>query len=380
MYSFHKPQILLSDLLLDLFIRKPAELLLSEFKEYFKTENIILLNSARHGISLALKAKGIGREFEVIVPSLICNSVPDAVLEAGAIPVFCDIESRGFNMDPKVCESMITEKTKAIVVSHLFGIPADMDQFQTIAKNHDLILIEDCAQSLGAEWEGKKVGTVGDFGVFSFGISKNISATGGGILVWKDPEMILTISNLVHSRNHSNLRKLAIATATAILLKPWIYGILRDRLRRVGELKRNREFIEFEGDMAGTDMKLVLRQFLRYERIMEMRNSNARFYFEKLEVPYVHHCLPMNCRPTFLYFPIVTENKEQIRKFLLNRGFETSDLNFNLVFREKKYVKFVKGNFPNLEKIIDNYLLLPLSHSLEIPERICSLLELGGET
>jgi len=102
----------------------------------------------------------------------------------GAIPVFVDIEPDSYNIDPNLIEKAITKKTKAIVPVHLFGQVADMDPIMEIAKKHGLAVIEDAAQAIGAEYKGRKAGSIGDFGCFSFYPSNNLGATGdGGMIV-----------------------------------------------------------------------------------------------------------------------------------------------------------------------------------------------------
>lgn len=138
---------------------------------------------------VALKAVGIGAGDEVIVTPYTFIASASSILQANAIPIFVDIDPDTYNIDPAKIEANITDKTKAIMVVHIAGLPADMDAITDIAKRHNLRVIEDCAQAHGAEWRGRKVGSFGDAGAFSFQASKNLTAGEGGIVVTNDEQV-----------------------------------------------------------------------------------------------------------------------------------------------------------------------------------------------
>ncbi|HEY7210259.1 MAG TPA: DegT/DnrJ/EryC1/StrS family aminotransferase [Bryobacteraceae bacterium] len=155
-------------------------------------------HGARFGISAsngtvtleaALIAAGIGPGDEVIVPPITFIATATAVLRVGAVPVFVDIEPAAYNLDPGRISEAITPATRAIIPVHFAGHPADMDALLEIARTHNLILIEDAAHAHGASWNGRKVGTFGHFGSFSFQQSKNMTAGEGGILITSDPDL-----------------------------------------------------------------------------------------------------------------------------------------------------------------------------------------------
>src|SRR5882757_632332 len=149
-------------------------------------------HDCRYGISLAngtlsleaaLLACDIGPGDEVIVPPITFAATATAVVRLGAVPVFSDIEGTSFNLDPLLLEEAITPRTRAIIPVHFAGHPANMDELLRISQQHGLIVIEDCAHAHGAAWRGRKVGSFGAFGSFSFQQSKNMTAGEGGILV-----------------------------------------------------------------------------------------------------------------------------------------------------------------------------------------------------
>jgi len=134
-------------------------------------------------LHLALETLGIKPGDEVIVPSLTFIATANAVKYTGATPVFADSESDTWNIDPFRIEKLINKKTKAIIPVHLYGHPANMDYILKIAKKHDLYVIEDAAEAHGALWKNKKVGSMGDFGCFSFYGNKIITTGEGGMIV-----------------------------------------------------------------------------------------------------------------------------------------------------------------------------------------------------
>jgi len=136
----------------------------------------------------ALLASGIGPGAEVIVPPITFIATATAVLRTGATPVFADIDPKTYNLDPARVEEAINTRTRALIPVHFAGHPADMDALMPLARKHDLVVIEDCAHAHGASWLGRKVGSFGDFGSFSFQESKNMTAGEGGILVTNDAD------------------------------------------------------------------------------------------------------------------------------------------------------------------------------------------------
>jgi dTDP-4-amino-4,6-dideoxygalactose transaminase len=139
---------------------------------------------------LALLACGVGPGDEVITTPFTFFATAGSIAHTGAKPVFCDIDPGTFNIDPSKIEDVITERTKAILPVHLYGQAADMDPINSIAKKHNLYVIEDAAQAIGAKYKGRPVGSLGDVACFSFFPTKNLGAFGdGGMLTTNDPEL-----------------------------------------------------------------------------------------------------------------------------------------------------------------------------------------------
>ena len=161
----------------------------SEFAEYHGVAHAVGVASGTDAIELALRAGGIGAGDEVITVAHTAMATVAAIESAGAKPVLADIDLQTYTLDPQAARAALTDHTRAIVVVHLYGQAADMDGLKALAEEHDLLLIEDCAQAHGAAYKGRKVGTIGDMGAFSFYPTKNMGAYGdGGAVITDDPE------------------------------------------------------------------------------------------------------------------------------------------------------------------------------------------------
>ncbi|MEM3008105.1 MAG: DegT/DnrJ/EryC1/StrS family aminotransferase [Nitrososphaerales archaeon] len=171
----------------------------NNFAQYVGVKYAVSFNSASSALHAAVVAVGVKPGEEVIVPPYSFTSTATSVLMHNAIPVFADVQEDIFCIDPKEIEKKINQLTRAIIPVHLFGHPAEMDAIVKLAKEHDLMIIEDCAQAPGAIYKGRQVGTIGDCGVFSFQETKNIATGEGGMLVTND-ENIAQIARMV--RNH----------------------------------------------------------------------------------------------------------------------------------------------------------------------------------
>jgi len=156
----------------------------------------IAVSSGTAGLHLCLSALGIGEGDEVILPSFTFIAAGNAVLYQRAKPVFVDIDALNLNLDPGRIEEKITPRTRAIIVVHTFGRPADLDPIMEIARKHGLAVIEDACEAIGAEYRGRSVGGIGDFGVFGFYPNKPITTGEGGMVVTRDARFAETMRAL----------------------------------------------------------------------------------------------------------------------------------------------------------------------------------------
>jgi dTDP-4-amino-4,6-dideoxygalactose transaminase len=168
-----------------------------EFAAYCGAPHAVGVNSGTSALHLALLAAGVGPGDEVITVSSTFVATVAAVVYTGARPVFVDVDPVFYTMDPAQIEAAITSKTKAILPVHLYGHPADMDPILEIAGRHGLVVIEDAAQAHGAEYKGRRCGSIGDLGCFSFYPGKNLGAYGeGGLVTTRHPELARKIRML----------------------------------------------------------------------------------------------------------------------------------------------------------------------------------------
>jgi dTDP-4-amino-4,6-dideoxygalactose transaminase len=168
-----------------------------EFAAYCQAEQGVGVNTGTSALHLALLAAGVGRGDEVITVPFTFVATVSAIDYTGATPVFVDIDPQTFTMDATKLEAVITEKTKAIIPVHLYGQCADMDPILQIAKRHGLVVIEDACQAHGAEYKGRRAGSMGNMGCFSFYPGKNLGAYGeAGMVVTDNPEYARTIRML----------------------------------------------------------------------------------------------------------------------------------------------------------------------------------------
>ena len=168
-----------------------------EFANYSGAKEGIAVNSGTSALHLALLAAGVGPGDEVITVPFTFVATVSAIHYTGATPVFVDIDPQSFTMDVTQLETAITDRTKAIVPVHLYGQPVDMDPLLSIARKRGLVVIEDAAQAHGAEYKGRRAGSLGDMACFSFYPGKNLGACGeGGMVTTDDPDFTRTLRML----------------------------------------------------------------------------------------------------------------------------------------------------------------------------------------
>lgn len=259
-----------------------------EFAAWHDASDAVGVANGTDALHLAVRALGLGPEDEVVCPAFTFIATAGAVMLAGSKPVFCDIEPRQFTMDPEDLKKRITPKTRAIIVVHLFGHPAPMDEILDIAREYDLAVIEDCAQATGAEYKGKKVGTFGDFGCFSFFPSKNLGGVGdGGMVMAKTAENIEVIRSL---RGHgSKTRYHHNALGTNSRLDELQAAALRVKLRYLNAWNRERRRV-------------------------------AKRYCDGLEGAVVLPVEATGCKHVFHQFTVRVAQRDELKKFLEEKG------------------------------------------------------------
>jgi len=237
----------------------------SSWCESFDCKFSISVNSNTSGLFTAIGAIGIQPGDEVIVSPYSMSASAIAPLVYGGIPVFADIDPATFCMDPKSIEAKITTRTKAILVVHIFGHPADMDSIMAIAKKHNLKVIEDCAQAPLGKYKGKPVGTIGDIGVFSLNYHKHIHTGEGGVIITNDAELADRCRMI---RNH----------AENVVLPRGIENLTN--------------LIGYNYRMTEIESAIGIEQLKKLPSLLEQRLTNVAFLNEKLKAFPAFELLP----------------------------------------------------------------------------------------
>ena len=299
------------------------------FADYCQVKYAVGLNSGTDALILAMKALGIGKGDEVItVPNSFLATASSIVL-AGAKPVFVDVRD-DYNMDPELIEPAITERTKAILPVHLTGRPADMTPIIEIAQKHNLYVIEDCAQAIGAEYNGKRVGGFGDIGCFSLHPLKNLNALGDGGVITTDQEE--TYEYLLKARNHG-LR-------TRDECGFWSYNSRLDTIQAAA-LKVKMKYLD---------------------EWTEKRRANAAFYREHLKDVVKVPIEKEYEKSVYHTFVVCAERRDELKEFLSSKGIDTK-IHYPIPIHLQKaaeHLEYKKGDFPEAEKQTGEILSLPV--------------------
>lgn len=208
----------------------------AQFARFIGARHAIMTPSARYSFFLLLGAMGIGADDEVVIPGLTYFAIPSIAVTAKVRPVFADVGLRTHVLDPEAFRAAITPKTKAVVPTHLYGTPCDMDPILRIAREHGLKVIEDCAQSTGARYNGRRVGSLGDAAYYTFGLTKNITTLSGAMITTDDDRIAAHCREQVDTSSWADLKKSRMEAVTGVgmmfathpLIYPWtLHPVLR---------------------------------------------------------------------------------------------------------------------------------------------------------
>lgn len=339
------------------------------FRDYFGVSDAVSFNSGRSALYALLKIFNIGVGSEVLLQAFTCVAVPDPVIWVGAKPIFVDIEET-LNIDPRLLEKHINKKTRAIIVQHTFGIPAKIEMIAKIAQKYNLILIEDCAHSIGATYQDKKIGTFGDAAIFSFGRDKVISSVFGGMAIINSEFRIKSLELRKYQKGLDYpgifwiLQQLLHPIAFSIILP--LYNIYLGKLILFLLQKLNLlSFPVFNEEKLGNKpdifplkypnalAQLLLVQLEKLDKYNLFRGEVAAYYFRKLkEFPNIQ--LPARQEGAiYLRFNILIKNAEELLKIARKKGLVLGNWYKNTidprgVLCEK--IGYKKGSCPSAEK------------------------------
>ena len=320
-----------------------------KFREYLGAKYSVSLNSATAALHLALKAIGLQRDDEVIVPTNTFIATAEVVTYFDAIPVLCDIEVDTHNIDITQIEKLITSKTKAIIPVHFAGQPCDMDEIFEIAKKYNLKVIEDAAHALPSKYKGQYIGSLknSDITCFSFYATKTLSTGEGG--------MVTTL-------NEEYAKKIKINRLHGISKDAW------DRYSSKGSWYY--EVVDNGNKYNTTDMNAALgvEQLKKLEWMAQKRNQIAQMYIEafknniKIELPYVKE----DRETSWHLFVIKINNRNEIIENLKDMGIGTS-VHFIPIHKHPYYQErfgYRNGDYPIANKVFEESLSLPIYPSM----------------
>ena len=310
-----------------------------EFADYCQVKHGVAVNSGTSALHLAFLAAGIGPGDEVItVPNTFIATIA-AIRYTGATPIFVEIDPNSFTMDTKKIEVAITERTKAICPVHLFGQMADMDPIMKIAKKHGLIVVEDAAQAHGAEYKGKRSGSIGDLGCFSFYPAKNLGAYGeGGLVTTNNPDYAKTIH----------------------ILRDW------------GAEKKYHHYLKgFNYRMTGIQGAILRVKLRHLEEWTKARRDHAEYYNKMLAEFKVKTPVEMDyARHVYHLYVIRVQERDELRENLNIKEIFTGIHYPVPVHMQKAHADlgYGRGDFPLTEQAADEILSIPMYAELNNKE------------
>jgi dTDP-4-amino-4,6-dideoxygalactose transaminase len=298
------------------------------------------VNSGTDALILALKAFGIGRGDEVITTPFTFIATAEAVARVGAKPVFVDIDPETYNINPGLIEERITQKTKAILPVHLYGLSAEMDSIMGMAKKRNLKVLEDCAQAIGSAYKGRKAGSIGDAAAFSFFPSKNLGASGDGGMVVTSSKGIY--ENIKLLRNHGSDRK-------------YYHKIIgfNSRLDNLHAAVLNIKLPLLDGWI---DKRLEIAEFFSRE---------LRDY--PVSVPHI----PRDLRHSFHLYVLRSKNAKRMMEYLARNGIESRSYYPRPMHLQEcfGYLGYKAGDFPESEKLARECFAIPIYPELSEEEK-----------
>ena len=307
---------------------KEARKLENNIKNYVKGKYAVATSSGSAALHLSLIALGVEKGDEVIVPTYVCTALLNAIYYMGAAPVVVDIEKNWFTIDPLEIKKKINKKTKAIIVPHVLGFPAKIDEI----KKFKLLIVEDCAHSLGGFYKGKPLGSFGDITIFSFYATKVITTGHGGMLVTNNKKYYKIVRDLIHYDRRKNYR-----VRYNYQLTDFAAAIGNVQFKRIDNLFKKRRYIAS-----------------KYTPVLK-KQKEIEFWPKKEDKNLNHY-----------RFIIKFKDKKTRDSFKLNlakKGISTviPIENYQLLHR---YLKLPKKDFPNAEDISNTTLALPIHPSL----------------
>jgi dTDP-4-amino-4,6-dideoxygalactose transaminase len=342
-----------------------------KFSEYIGCEHAIATYSGTAALYVLLKAYGLKKDDEVIVPAYTCESVPRLIIDMGYTINFVDVDKETYNISIEDLKSKISINTKAILAIHMFGNPCEMKEVMEIAADYNAVVIEDAAQSMGAEYDGKKIGTIGDAGFFSLGEGKPLTTINGGFIVTNDERIAEESRRIIEEFDEFGIRKkFAVVTKllTYYMLKnprsyDLIYKMIENRrLTRRDKLKVSTGLNHLKFKYTDMQASVGMVQLASLERFNEARERNTAFLMKHLKAMKGIH-LPKIVRhgkPIFLRLPIWVEDITERQRADLIDKLRKSGIDAPVAYPNSLPQFFLRVNgFPNVEEMVKKTITLP---------------------
>jgi len=379
-----------------------TEVLEEKFESFLGINHTCAFNSGRSGLLAILKSLNFKAGDEILLQAFTCNAAVNPILWEKLKPVFVDIEENSLNMNPEDLEKKIGPKSRAVIVQHTFGQPTDLKRIIDICTENNLILIEDCAHSLGADYEfsegeTKKIGTLGKVSFFSFGRDKVISSVFGGMTATDDPVLGERIRKFEAETEYPSnywifqqllhpplTRKLIIPLyeyhelGRFILIALQKLSLLSKAVHKKEKISKKPDYIPLK--MSNILSKLALNQFDKLKRLNSHRREIAEFYYQELENS--EFILPeKDPNRIYMRFPILVGNTDKIlregRKYniFLDDGWRKSPVVPPDTSLEE--MGYSRGSCPVAERVADEIVNLPthINISEEKAKRVINLIK-----
>lgn len=353
------------------------------FKKYFEVKYAVSFNSGRSAEYAILKAANIKNGDEILIQAFTCVVVPNSILWLGAKPVYIDFGKNSLNMDPVDLERKITSQSKAIIVQHTFGKPALIEQIKKIAKKNKLLLIEDCAHSLGASFQDKKLGTYGEATFFSFGRDKVISSVFGGMAITNNQRIGKNLLKIQQETNFPShfwvFQQLLHPIAFNLLILP-LYNffnlgkIILVCLQKLGLLSRAVSHQEknteqprnYPTKLPNAQATLALSQFQRLAKFNQKREKISEIYRRELKKEV--KSLPPIPGEIYMRYTIISKRAKELLNYAKKKGVVLGDWYQNIIDpRGVDFTKagYSKGSCPVAEKMAKQVVNLPTYPRME---------------
>lgn len=292
-----------------------------EFAAYCGVNHAISVGNGTDGLVIALQALNIGTGDEVITSPYTFFSTAESISAVGAKPVFIDVRPDTFNLDEKLIEAAITERTRAIMPVHIFGQPAEMNKINEIAKKHGLYVIEDACQAVGAKYEGKRVGGLADIGVFSFFPTKNLGCAGDGGMITANNDNLAAICRALRVHGSGEGGRIA-------------YNLLYDAKEELEETAGDstvydpRKYYNYLighnsrlDEVQAALLRIKLRKLDEYNQAR--REASACYNNALTGTPYVTPANIEGTESVYHLYILQSENRAQVAKYLAGKGIST---------------------------------------------------------